>query len=50
MKRRDLTKAPDKKSFGEAGKKLYLEIKSDQNGKLDHKLYLGKKKYLKATH
>jgi len=49
MKRRDLTKIPSKKTFDEANKKIYLEIKADKNGKLHHKLQLSNKKHLRVT-
>jgi len=47
LKRRDLTTAPSKKSFEEAGKKIYLEITSDSEGKLEHKIHLRNKRFLK---
>ncbi len=49
LKRRDLTQAPSNKTYNEAGRKIYLEIKADQEGKLEHKVFLRTKKHLKAS-
>ncbi|MCF6223724.1 MAG: hypothetical protein L3J34_08355 [Flavobacteriaceae bacterium] len=49
IKRRDLTKIPNKKTFDDTNKKIYLEIKSDKNGKLHNKLQLNNKKHLRTT-
>ena len=49
LKRRDLTKAPRKKTFSESGKKIYLEIKADQDGTLEHKVYLRNKKHIEVS-
>jgi len=48
IKRRDLSRIPSKKTFDEADKKIYLEIKADKNGKLHNKLYLSNKKHLRS--
>lgn len=50
IKRRDLTKIPNKKTYNDTNKKIYLKIKADNNGKLHHKLQFSNKKYLKAYH
>ena len=47
LKRRDLTKAPSKETYKESGKKIYLEIKADKSGNLEHKIYLLNKKFNK---
>jgi hypothetical protein len=44
LKRRDLTQAPSNKDYKEAGRKIYLEIKADEEGELEHKVYLRNKK------
>ena len=49
IKRRDLSRIPSKKTFDEANKKIYLEIKADKKGKLHNKLYLSNKKHLRST-
>jgi len=49
FKKRDLTKAPSKKSFDEAGKKIYLEIKSKEEDELGYKVHLSEKKHRKSS-
>ncbi len=49
IKRRDLNKIPSKITFDEANKKIYLEIKADENGKLHNKLHLSNKKHLRSS-
>ncbi len=49
IKRRDLTKVPNKKSFDEANDKIYLEVKADNKGKLHNKLFLSNKKHLRYS-
>ncbi|MFK5982755.1 MAG: AsmA-like C-terminal region-containing protein [Flavobacteriaceae bacterium] len=48
LKRRDLTQAPNKKTFDEAGRKIYLEITANEEGELEHKIFLRNKKHLKT--
>ena len=49
LKRRDLTQAPSNKEYNEAGRKIYLEIKADEAGELEHKVYLRDKKHFKGS-
>jgi len=49
IRRRDLTRIPNKKTFDEASNKVYIEIKADKNGKLYNKLHLSNKKHLRST-
>ncbi len=46
LKRRDLAKVPSKKDYEESGKKIYLEIKANEEGDLEHKVFLRNKKHL----
>ena len=49
FKKRDLTKAPPKVSFDEAGRKIYLEVTSKEEGELDYKVHLSEKKRRKTS-
>lgn len=49
LKKRDLNVVPSKKTFDEAGRKIYLEIKSKEEGGLDHKVHLSEKKHKKTS-
>lgn len=49
LKRRDLTQAPSNKDYNEAGRKIYLEIKASEKGKLEHKVHLRDKKHFKTS-
>ena len=44
FKKRDLTKVPSTKSFNEAGRKIYLEVRSKEERGLGYKLHLSEKK------
>ena len=44
LKRRDVVNIPDKKGYIEAGKKLFVEIASEQDQKATYKLHLTNKK------
>ena len=49
FKKRDLTKVPREVSFDEAGRKIYLEVKSKDEGELHYKVHLNEKKHKKAS-
>ena len=49
FKKRDLTKVPSKKSFDEAGRKIYLEVQSKDKGGLGYKIHLSEKKNIKSS-
>ena len=49
LKKRDLTKAPPKVSFDEAGRKIYLEVISKEEGGLDYKVHFSEKKRKKSS-
>ena len=49
FKKRDLTKVPSKKSFDEAGRKIYLEVQSKSKEGLGYKIHLSEKKHLKPS-
>ncbi len=49
LKKRDLTKAPPKVTFDEAGRKIYLEVTSKEEGGLDYKVHLSEKKRRKSS-
>lgn len=44
LKKRDVNEIPDLEDFENTGKKIYVEIKEDENGKLKYKLHLNNKK------
>ncbi len=44
FKKRDLTKVPSTKSFNEAGRKIYLEVRSKEEHGLGYKIHLSEKK------
>ena len=47
FKSRDLTNIPNKTGYIEAGKKIYIEAKSDKKNKIKLKLHLSEKQYFK---
>lgn len=49
LKRRDLTQAPNKKTFDKAGRKIYLEITAGKDGGLEQKVHLRDKKQKRKT-
>ncbi len=49
FKKRDLTKAPPKVSFDKAGRKIYLEVTSKEEGELDYKVHFSEKKRRKTS-
>jgi hypothetical protein len=49
FKKRDLTTVPNRKSFDEAGRKIYLEVQSKDKGGLDYKIHLSEKKNRKSS-
>ena len=49
FKKRDLTKVPSKKSFDEAGRKIYLEVQSKDKEGLGYNIHLSEKKHLKPS-
>ena len=49
FKKRDLTTVPNRKSFDEAGRKIYLEVQSKDNGGLGYKIHLSEKKNRKSS-
>ena len=49
FKKRDLTTVPSRKSFDEAGRKIYLEVQSKDKDELSYKIHLSEKKNRKSS-
>jgi hypothetical protein len=49
FKKRDLTTVPSRKSFDEAGRKIYLEVQSKDKDELSYKIHLSEKKNRKTS-
>ena len=47
FKSRDLVNIPNKTGYVEAGKKIYIEAKSDKKNKIKYKLHLSERQYFK---
>jgi len=44
LKHRDVNEIPELEEFENTGKKIYVQVKEDENGKLEYKLHLNNKK------
>ena len=44
LKKRELVKIPDKEGFINSGKKVFIEVKKNEEGELEYKLHLSNKK------
>ena len=47
FKKRDIVTIPDKQGFINSGKKVFIQVKNNEDGELDYKLHLSNKKLYK---